>query len=263
MREVIARLGMARGATTPVRALLRRMPQGTALPILTGPLRGKRWILRAGNYSCWLGTYELRKQQLFAAELSGANVVYDIGAHAGFYSMLAAVATAPTGRVYAFEPFQTNVGHLRRHTTINGLSIEVIEAAVADWDGTAAFQAGEDSYTGKLQGSGQDIEVTTVDAFRTRQGADCPDLIKIDVEGAELLVLKGAAETLSTCKPTIFVAVHGPDVGRDCIEFLRAFDYEPTPILGDAIEPASEYLFRPASDTKRRPHGRHQGVSTS
>src|ERR1700745_973314 len=86
-----------------LRAPLRLIPRSTVLPILQGPLRGKKWTAGSGSHGCWLGSYEYHKQRALQQELKVGNVVYDIGANVGFYTLLASVMIGDTGYVYSFE----------------------------------------------------------------------------------------------------------------------------------------------------------------
>ncbi len=72
-----------------MRLPLRLIPRHWAVPVIQGPLKNMRWIVEAGTHGCWLGTYEWEKAQRFAQEIRPGMVVFDIGAHAGFYSLLA------------------------------------------------------------------------------------------------------------------------------------------------------------------------------
>ena len=60
--------------------MINILPRGTVLPILKGPLRGKKWVVRSSFQSCWLGVYEYEKQQEFIRTVKSGDVVYDIGA---------------------------------------------------------------------------------------------------------------------------------------------------------------------------------------
>lgn len=61
------------------------------VPVLQGSLRGRKWIVGSSNHGCWLGSYEWKKQRLFTRTVSSGDVVFDIGAHVGFYTLLASV----------------------------------------------------------------------------------------------------------------------------------------------------------------------------
>src|SRR5580765_1322501 len=87
-----------------LRAPLRLLPRTAAVPILQGPLRGKKWIVGSGTHGCWLGSYEYDKQKLFQKTVRSGDVVYDVGANAGFYSLLASLLVGEKGHVYSFEP---------------------------------------------------------------------------------------------------------------------------------------------------------------
>lgn len=91
-----------------VRPLLRhaiaRIPSGKVVPILRGPLRGWKWVTGALRHSCWVGGYEPERQLEFARLVRRGDVVLDIGANVGFYTLLAARLAGPHGRVLAFEP---------------------------------------------------------------------------------------------------------------------------------------------------------------
>jgi FkbM family methyltransferase len=226
-------------------AALGRMPKGLALPILGGPLRGKRWLIRSANYSCWLGTYERTKQRAFATEVRPGAVVFDIGAHVGFYSLLSAVLSKPGGRVFAFEPFPLNAANLRRHVALNHVPVEVIEAAVADREADGRFEVGADSYTGSLGEQGAPVRVVTIDGLCIAGKLPQPDIVKVDVEGAEALVLRGASETIRLAQPVIFVAVHGAAARTECLELLEGFGYRTEPLTGSGIEPGTEFVAQP------------------
>jgi FkbM family methyltransferase len=174
--------------------------------------------------------------------------VFDIGAHVGFYSLLSAVLSEPDGRVFAFEPVPQNAANLRRHVALNHVAVEVIEAAVADREAEGRFEVGADSYTGSLGDQGAPVRVVTIDALCITAKLPKPDVVKIDVEGAEALVLRGARETIRLAHPVIFVAVHGAAARAECLELLDGFRYGTEALTGPGIEPGTEFVARPRSD---------------
>ena len=87
-----------------IRLPLRCLPPRLVVPILTGRLRGRKWIVGSGVHSCWIGSYELEKQLAFARVTPFGGTVLDLGANVGFYTVLAAELVGPSGRVHAFEP---------------------------------------------------------------------------------------------------------------------------------------------------------------
>src|SRR5579864_334767 len=66
-----------------LRLPLRLLPRGSVVPILQGPLRGRRWIVGSSTHGCWLGSYENGEQKILQASIRPGSVVYDIGANVG------------------------------------------------------------------------------------------------------------------------------------------------------------------------------------
>lgn len=93
-----------------VRLPLSLIPCGAEVRVLRGPLRGMRWIKGSGPNACWFGTYEVSRLRTFANLIGDGAVVYDVGANVGIYSLLASLRAGPSGRVYAFEPLERNLG---------------------------------------------------------------------------------------------------------------------------------------------------------
>lgn len=203
---------------------LSLIPPDTQVRILRGPLRGKKWIVGAGPNAHWAGTYEVSRLRDFQRALRPGAVVYDIGANVGIYSLLAGFCVGPTGRVYAFEPLPRNVGYLRRHLAFNNLeNCTVIEKAVCDQAGSLAFSAaGWNPSMARLSSDGEFmVPTTTLDACV--YGSDAlrpPDVLKIDVEGAELQVLQGGLRAISEFHPAIFLELHSAQLHNDCRAFL-------------------------------------------
>jgi FkbM family methyltransferase len=218
-----------------LRLPLRAIPNGAVLPILAGPSRGMKWIAGSGPSSNWLGLNEVNKRRRFAREVRPGQVVYDIGANVGSYTLLAARLVGPSGAVVSVEPLPENLRYLERHVEINGLhNVRIIPAAATDRVGTLRFQGTSDRVTSHIAPDGDVIvDGTTVDALVANPDLRAPDFLKIDVEGAEAGVLRGATETLAAHRPTIFLATHGDAVFEECRGLLDGADYvvEPIPEL--------------------------------
>ena len=126
-----------------LRLPLKLIPQTMNMPILTGPLRGKKWTVGSGNHSCWLGTYEYDKQKKFCKYINKKNIVFDLGANVGFYSLLASVLVGSEGKVYAFEPLKENIDYLKQHIQQNNINnVNILESAVSDSNGYLMFTNG-------------------------------------------------------------------------------------------------------------------------
>jgi FkbM family methyltransferase len=230
-----------------LRAPLRLIPSSAVVPILQGPLRGKKWIVGSGNHGCWLGSYEHEKQEAFRQAVRKGDVVYDVGANVGFYTLLASVLAGPNGFVYAFEPLPRNLLDLRRHLEMNHVkNCEVIEAAVSVAEGQARFDPSGDRHTSHLSSEGT-LQVRTValDELVCCKGIRPPNLIKIDVEGEELRCLQGCNSTLRTFRPIIFLATHGSEIHNACVQFLADLNYTIKPMGKPSVECADELLAQP------------------
>jgi FkbM family methyltransferase len=152
----------------------------------------------------------------------GRDCVFDVGANKGITTLLMAAAAADSGVVYAFEPSEEGCRIVGANAALNGLDrrIRIVNALVAahggqcldfSWDGSSVFagilsdqQAG--AFTLRESFVLQKATIS-LDDF-SRQHGLTPDFIKIDVEGAEILVLRGMSELLRTARPAVFVECH-------------------------------------------------------
>jgi FkbM family methyltransferase len=193
------------------------------LPILRGPLRGFRWLV-ATRSSFLFGTYEPTQTRLFEELVKPADVVYDIGAHFGYYTLLSSKLVGDRGRIIAFEPSPGNLARLYRHIELNRRSnVQVLELAVSDHEGTAHFETRTGSGVGHLADDGPlEVKLTTLDSLSQ---LPLPQVMKLDVEGAEVGVLNGAKSLFSKCKPVIFLSLHGDDLKKTCLEILSGHGY--------------------------------------
>lgn len=151
------------------------------------------------------GHHELDTERLVARNLGSGSTFVDVGANIGYFSLLAS-AIDPHAAIYAFEPLPRNATRLRRNVALNpSSSIVVKEMALSDREGTAdlvsADEAGESGWNHIGLASASDhascrVRTTTLDAMVRDEGIPLPTFLKIDVEGHELAVLRGAAATL-------------------------------------------------------------------
>ena len=158
--------------------------------------------------------------------------------------MLAAVLVGSRGRVYSFEPLPENLIYLKEHLRLNGIgNVMVVEAAVADRCGFATFQEGDNRFGGRLCQHGDlRVKIISLDELIAQCELPVPDYLKIDVEGAEFLVLKGAEAIIGEQHPTIFLSLHGNEVREQCGNFLRGLNYHSEPTDGRQLNEAGEIL---------------------
>lgn len=142
------------------------------------------------------GPYEALTSLLIRQSARGAGTFIDVGAHYGFFAVLAGLAN-PDCRVLAFEPLPENVEILRRNLSLNGISAEVHAAAVSNVSGRAEFQVSEASDSSGFvanpaagEARRMQTDVVRLDDLFDRIGVG-PVLVKIDVEGNEIRVLEG------------------------------------------------------------------------
>ncbi len=237
-----------------LRLPLRLIPKCTVLPILQGKLRGKKWIVGAGEHGYWLGSYELRKREAFEGVISPGSVVFDVGANVGYYSLLAAVLAGKMGRVYAFEPLPRNVKYLRRHVALNKMkNIEVIEAAVSDHEGEGSFDLGASTAMGHLAEVGEiKVHMVSLDGLFKAGEIQAPNFIKIDVEGAEAAVVRGAFELLQICQPVLFLDTHHRKAHEETITFLERLGYTFEILDGKPLSETRELVAWPQNHKGER-----------
>ena len=223
---------------------LRIVPPETVVPILQGRAKGHKWIVGAGVHGYWLGSYEYPKRLLFERLIKNDDIVFDIGAHTGFYTLLASALCGPGGAVVAFEPVPRNLGFLKSHIRINRLTnVRVIEAAVSDTDDNALFSDGGNTSVGHLSESGNlSVRTVKIDSLVASGEIPVPTHMKIDVEGGEYRVLVGSKSVLAQHHPTIFLATHGREPHTLCCEFLRALSYSLAAVSGKALDRTDEIL---------------------
>jgi FkbM family methyltransferase len=165
-----------------------------------------------------LGTTEPGLQTAFGLFVRPKMTVFDIGANVGFYSVISARLVGPDGGVVAFEPLPDNVRMISHNAALNSFrQISVQELALGKESGHATFVVSADPNWGMLASVGapgrvvgeRKVRIARLDSLIREGTVARPDLMKIDVEGAETDVLEGAAETLATARPVLFIDLHG------------------------------------------------------
>jgi FkbM family methyltransferase len=157
---------------------------------------------------------ELRQIEFFLKNVRPGDVALDVGGHAGQYAVLLGSLTGNEGRVFSFEPDATARSFLVRNIELNKLEgrVSVEPVALSDRNGQHTFfslggnsmsslaRAGLGSASHSDLVSETIVQTMRLDDFVTKRGLRYPDWIKIDTEGAEILILKGAPETLRSVR---------------------------------------------------------------
>jgi FkbM family methyltransferase len=174
----------------------------------------------AEQWAYWTGEYDPEMIQRFAAFLEPGNIVLDVGANIGFYSVALGrrLRQLGAGQVYAFEPVRVNYARLISNIALNGLEqvVSTFPIALGDAERDMVIQLRQDTkavtenaflrpdQTG-LEASGQEIvRMMRLDTFAAQQGLSRCDLIKVDIEGAELMFLRGGETMLQQYRPVIY-----------------------------------------------------------
>jgi FkbM family methyltransferase len=204
---------------------LRLIPNGTPMPVLAGLNRGRRFIKGYGPHGYWLGIVERAMQAVVANNVRPGEVVYDIGANFGLYTLLFSKLVGKDGHVFAFEPAPRVLAGLRAHLELNGIqNVTVIEKAIAGRAEERAFRAAGDTCVGRLGEDGETlVQTTTLDLLV--QELPPPNCIKMDIEGAEVEALGAASKCFRQYQPKLFLATHF-DAQLNCCETLRSWGYD-------------------------------------
>ncbi len=172
-------------------------------------------VLPAFRHISW----NMDEYDAFRGAMKPGGVALDVGANAGCYSLLLGQWAGEGGKVYAFEPAPETFAGLTRHVELNKLSnvVTPVNAAVSDTCSTAAFLAHEHQGMNRLvaenesQNAGEVVRVPTItiDEFCAREKI-APDFIKVDVEGFETAVLRGARKTIKAMgnRLALFIEMH-------------------------------------------------------
>jgi FkbM family methyltransferase len=238
--SMIRRLRRLARRLLDIPASLRRWLHGRRVYTLThGPAAGRLFCPAAAEAGYATGENELPVQEALSTLLRQGDVFFDVGANVGLMTVVGASLVGESGRVFAFEPVSSNLAVIRRNLRLNHLrQVEVVAKAVSDRPGheqlvlarycggaaLAVADAPPDA-TGSIE-----VPVTSIDEF-VASGAPAPHVVKIDVEGAEIQVLRGMGVTLRQHSPAVLFEVDGPDeqtLARRisvCREFLEANGY--------------------------------------
>ena len=156
--------------------------------------------------------------------LDTLDTVYDVGAQHGDYSLLCAVFGA---NVHAFEPLKKNLMIFNKNIELNRIPAQLIYLnGEAVGDKLDVIEIPYDNEMAGIEGKSREhVGMTTIDHY-TSISRSHPTILKIDVEGFELQVLKGAAETLKQYHPRIIMETHSSQLEAECLKYLADFGYK-------------------------------------
>jgi FkbM family methyltransferase len=234
------------GAATIARRAIRLVPDVPVtlnVPDL-GPfrfgLRRHRWLFGSDP----LGGGHVATLRMFRRLIRPGDVFYDVGANIGYYLRWVS-GHLPIRHAVAFEPMTANIKLLRANVALGRSHgrVTVLPVALSDADGDEALQIDDmadgsavlDSVSGGRAARGRSalglppkaerVAVRRLDAIIAERSLPLPDVMKIDTEGAEGAVLRGAATTLANSSPRLIIATHGPERVREVIDALGPHGY--------------------------------------
>jgi FkbM family methyltransferase len=179
---------------------------------------GSWWLAydSALDNSLVTGSFEDAEAQFLIRYLRPGMTVLDLGAHHGFYTLLSSKCVGPDGRVIAFEPSPREGVRLRTHVRLNKCrNVSIESVALGSTNGTAKLFLvdGQEDWCNSLRPPAVQastrvvtVDVISLDHYLSRAELGSIDFIKLDVEGAELEVLKGARTLLHSEKRPVFLA---------------------------------------------------------
>ncbi len=199
---------------------------------------------------------EQETMRFFEQVLCAGDTVVEVGGHVGYLTMWFAQLVGETGRVVVFEPGRNNLPYLRANAA-GATNIEIVDSAVSDSDGVASFF--EEELTGQnnsLLGDYERFAKNRERAFSNQRYCErhvmtvrldtilhersiVPDLVKIDIEGAEYMALSGAAEVLAEQRPMLMVEV--TNRSAEVFRLLRQFGYRLLDPLGGPLSEAEKF----------------------
>jgi FkbM family methyltransferase len=216
--------------------------KGQDAVIMRGAGQGLRFNV-AGSHSAFiLGNHEPEVQEFLARVLQPGMVYYDAGANVGFFAVIAARLLGPSGQVVCFEPLPQNARQIEYNARLNGFAnITVRSEALGGSNRTGIFNTSAEPTWGALstvgkapeQASSQiTVEVRTLDSLRAAAGLPRPDVIQIDIEGAEAEALEGAGETLTAHRPLLVIELHATNAAVAAVLDRLGYVYA---VLGSSI----------------------------
>lgn len=213
--------------------------------ITGGPAKGLIFPVKLPqDKQMWIGTWELDFANALQKYIQPGWICYDIGGYKGYYAGVMALKGA--SEVFVFEPMPANTVKIKKLIELNpALPIQLIPFAISDSTGKAVFKLMPEETMGKLESSlfqhnDKAVSQLTVNSITLdeliKNGTPAPDFIKIDVEGSEEFVLKGAIELLQQKKPFLMIEVHSPEIGKRCLAILMQY-YSSVTVLETGLAP--------------------------
>ena len=211
---------------------LMLIPKDLSLPVLQGPGRGLKWIVGSYSHGCWLGSYEYEKQELLKEGLvQSGDVVYDIGAHVGYFTIIFSKLVGSHGQVYAFEPFDENIDFINKHIAINSLAnVTPVKVGIGPKTEMAYFSDGAFTATGfRVSEGDMQFQVYNMEEYINKNNIRLPNLIKMDIEGEEINVIPSILNFAYDHKVKLLISTHSNEITASIASMLKDKGYKVSP----------------------------------
>jgi FkbM family methyltransferase len=206
-----------------IRLPLALIPKSLIIPILQGPAKGLKWISGCYNHGCWLGIYEFEKQIIVAKTVADNDVILELGAHVGYFTIMFSRLVGPKGKVYAFEPIKNNINYIKSHLKLNDINnVKIFEYGA--WIKTENLNFDNDTHNakGRISSSGNNqINVVDINEFILNQISGKINLIKMDIEGSERCVFPHLLNYVIKNKTKLIISTHGDDITNEIVNLCN------------------------------------------
>ena len=208
------------------------------LPFLMGPLKGMLMKISLKSERQFIyGNFEVEVVKMIQDVIKPGWVIYDVGAHVGYFTLIFSRLVGPKGHCFSFEPSPKVFRRLKSNVQLNRrrlqAEVDAIEIGLYSEAGQKEFFIGGSSSTGRLVRFPKEVPeetivtvpVTTIDTL-VGNGMPSPDIVKIDVEYVEDHVIRGAINTISNHQTIILCEIHTIESGTNCFNILKSLSYD-------------------------------------
>lgn len=214
---------------------------GSIHRILKGPLKGMEFrMTESTGFAALYSGNERANQELYAALVREGDTVIDAGANWGVHTLCLARLTGASGKVHAFEPHPEVVEELRWNVERNHLRHVAVHACgLLDRAEVLPFVLGASTKSSHVSATASTSSVSvpcrTLDSLCDELDLQSLRLFKLDVEGAESMALRGAADTITRFRPHLVIELHTPEQDIEVARLLTSWNYTLTRLEGPPI----------------------------
>ncbi|MBK1646841.1 hypothetical protein CKO25_19825 [Thiocapsa imhoffii] len=230
------------GKSKPLRSVVKKafsllFYNGRVIKIRRGPLKGLTWKCST-HQQFWmpLGIYEKETASWLLSQLSEGGVFFDVGANYGYFTLMGGSVVGDGGKVFSFEPIPTNSQIIKEMAMMNGFAhVKIVPVAVSEAAGTVEFAVETNNANSHIasfelpHASSNVLETVSVQTISLDEFCEentvFPEVIKCDVEGAEVAVLSGAKMLLEKKKSKWIISTHSKELEERCRKIMEEADY--------------------------------------